>query len=121
MRLLLLCLLLAGCASGPRPNQVPIKLEASGGSGKLEGTLKPDNPGQAGMAGKNIDLGVPGVLEFAGGTAEYTLVLNGIPAGTTLKISVNGKELKRGQDMIWEDDKGPRITFQVNALKTATP
>ena len=120
---LTLTLLLVGCSSsGPGPNQVPIKLETTGPAGKLEGTLKPDDPGAAGMAGKNIDMPIPGVLEFPGGPAEYSLVLNGLPSTAKLTISVDGKELKRGQDMIWEDDKGPRISFSVKApAATGTP
>ena len=121
-RLIIVALLLAGCSSPPPPKQVPLKLEVTGTGGKLEGTIKPDNAMSAGMAQRNIDIAIPGSLELKAGTAEYTILLNGIPSTAQLKISVNGKELKRGQDMVWEDDKGPRITFTVNVLQdTPTP
>ena len=105
---------LCGCGpAGPPPNAKTLKFETTGKSGKLVGSLRAASPGTAGIATKGFEVAVPGSVELKAGPSEYTLVIDGMPKDVTLKLSVDGKELLRGQDIIWEDDKGPRLTFNV--------
>lgn len=83
--------LLSGCDTKmDSENAQTIRLEMTKGSGPVSGILKASTPGMAGISSKNFDL--------------WTL-------------SVDGRELKRGPDMVVEDDKGPRVTFEVGSKK----
>lgn len=112
-------LLLVACGGGPPPDAKTIKIEATGtGSGKIMGSIKASSPGQAGISSKNFEFPIPGSAEVKGGTSEYEIViLGGIPSTAKLQISVDGKVLKPGADMVYEPDKGPRITFDIDTTK----
>jgi len=111
---LIAALCLAGCAAGPPPNAKKVRFVAEGQPGpKISGLLRAASPGTAGMATKSVEFDVPGSIEFMGGPSEYSLTLSGPSDKVKFQIFVDGKELKRGPDIVWEDDKGPRLTFEV--------
>lgn len=102
-------------------NAQMIRLEFKEGSGKVAGILKASTPGMAGISSKNFDITAPGHFEVMGGPSEYEIVFNSMPSSMykAWTLSVDGVELKRGKDMIVEDDKGPRVSFKVGSKKSA--
>lgn len=113
--------LLLGCNTAMEAeNAQKIKLEFTKGTGKVSGVIKAGTPGMAGISQKNFDITAPGAFELMGGPSEYEIVFNALTPdlakGWTL--SVDGVELKRGRDMVVEDDKGPRVSFSVGSKKT---
>jgi hypothetical protein len=116
----LLSLTLAGCnTSMEAENAQTIKLEFKEGSGTVQGILKAGTPGMAGISSKNFDIKVPGSFEVKGGPSEYEIVFNSMPDDLRKEwtLSIDGEALKRGRDMIVEDDKGPRVSFRVRGKK----
>ena len=124
--LLTLAFLVVGCASEMESeNAQTIKLEVRG-SGPVEGTLQADTPGMAGLSTNNFKFDAPGNFEVKGGPSGYSITFHKIPSASVKDwtLTVDGRELKRGPDIIVEDDKGPRLTFTVGVKKpaaTATP
>ena len=110
--ILLVGLVASGCSSPPVANARNIKLEFTG-TGNVTGTLQANSPSDAGWGRRNIEVAVPGKWETKGGPSEYTIVLNGLPRGDTMNVWVDTRQLVRGPDMVWEDDKGPRVTFTI--------
>lgn len=113
--------LLLGCnTTMEAENAQKIKLEFTKGSGPVSGIIKASAPGMAGISSKNFDITAPGSFELMGGPSEYEIVFN--PLTKEMKkgwtLSVDGVELKRGRDMIVEDDKGPRVSFKVGSKKS---
>jgi hypothetical protein len=91
-----------------------IKIEATGPSGSgLSGTIRASNASTAGMTSKDFEIKIPGFMEVKGGPSEYEIIFRGLPSNVLYKITVDGRELKRGSDMIVDDDKGPRAVFTV--------
>ncbi|MCA9795474.1 MAG: hypothetical protein KC910_26885 [Candidatus Eremiobacteraeota bacterium] len=120
---LALLLVMFGCGpSGPPPGARKLAIVVDGKPGTLEGTIKANNPGAAGLSSKNFKIEVPGKLEIDAGPSEYTIIFYSMNSYwmKNYKIMLDGKELLRGRDMVVEDDKGPRITLNVNAA-TPTP
>lgn len=122
------CFLLTvvGCSTKMEsPDAQVIKLEFKEGSGTASGILKAGTPGMAGLGSHNFDITVPGSVEVKGGPSEYTITFN--PLSKELMrawtLSVDGRVLQRGADMVVEEDKGPRVTFMVTpkAAASATP
>lgn len=112
---------LLGCnTSMEAENAQKIKLEFTQGSGPVSGIIKASTPGMAGISSKNFDITAPGSFELMGGPSEYEIVFNSLTPemkkGWTL--SIDGRELKRGKDMVVEDDKGPRVSFSVGSKKS---
>ncbi len=126
LTLLLLTGMVAGCATEMESeNAQAIRLEVRG-SGKVKGILQADTPGMAGLSHNNFEFEAPGQFEVKGGPSGYSITFDTIPAASTKDwtLTVDGKELKRGADIIVEDDKGPRLTFMVGVKKpegAATP
>ncbi len=128
-QLYLLCLLVGmvvGCATEMESeNAQTIKLEVRG-SGPVKGILQADTPGMAGLSHNNFEFEAPGNFEVKGGPSGYSITFDKIPEASKKDwtLTVDGRELKRGADIIVEDDKGPRLTFMVGVKKpaaTATP
>ncbi len=123
--LALVCLVV-GCSSEMESeNSQTIKLEVRG-SGPVEGTLQADTPGMAGLSTNNFKFEAPGNLEVKGGPSGYSVTFHKISDSSVKDwtLTVDGRELKRGPDIVVEDDKGPRLTFAVGVKKpaaTATP
>ena len=118
--LLLLASLNLACATKMESeNAQDIVISVDGGNGKLSGSISTDNPASSGVAQQNFDIESPGKFELRGGPSAYSVTFNPIPKelDKKWKISVDGRELKRGSDMIVEDDKGPRATFTVGMKK----
>lgn len=117
---LLASLLLVACGGGPPPDAKTIKIEAIGpsGKGKIMGSIKANNPGSAGISNKSFEFDIPGSVEVKGGSSEYEIkLLGGVPRDVKIQISIDGKVLKPGQDMVYEADQGPRITFDIDTSK----
>ncbi len=117
---LLVSLLLVACGGGPPEGAKTVKIEAKGpsGTGKIMGSVRASNPGTAGMSNKSFEFDIPGSTEFKAGTSEYTIeCMGGLPKGVTLEISIDGRVLKPGQDMVYEPEKGPRITLDIDLAK----
>lgn len=118
--LALVSLLVLGCNTAMESeNAQAIRLEFKEGSGTVSGILKASNPSMAGISQKNFDITAPGQFEVMGGPSEYEIVFNSLPSNMKKAwvVSVDGTELKRGKDMIVEDDKGPRASFKVGLKK----
>jgi hypothetical protein len=119
--ILVLALLVLGCETKMEAeNAQLIKLEFKEGSGKVSGILKAGTPGMAGISSKNFDITAPGSFEVMGGPSEYEIVFNTLPSEMkkSWELSVDGRVLKRGPDMVVEDDKGPRVSFGVGSKKS---
>jgi hypothetical protein len=122
--LLLLAVGVFGCSTEMvAPGAQVIKLEFKEGTGKIGGILKASSPGTAGISAKNFDFEAPGSFEVKGGPSDYMLTFNSLPKGQEKGwvLSLDGRELKRGADMIVEDDKGPRVLFSIDPKASATP
>ena len=118
---LVLVFFCTGCSTKMESeNAQVIEIQFAEGSGTASGIIKAGNPGMAGMTSKNFDIQVPGKFECTGGPSEYTITFNSLPK--TLErawtVTVDGRQLKRGPDMVVEDDKGPRVTFNIGRKKT---
>lgn len=112
-----LCLLLAGCGGQMvAENAKTIRVEVTEGTGKAAGTLKASSPQTAGLGTNRFEFDIPGSFEVKGGPSEYMVVFDSASKEmkNSIKLSVDGKELKRGGDYVYEADKGPRLTFVVN-------
>jgi hypothetical protein len=115
-------LMVSGCSSDmAAENAQTIKIEVKKGTGKATGTIKAASPKTAGMATKRFEFDIPGSYETKGGPSDYMIQFDSsnkaMRSSTT--ISVDGRVLKRGKDMVWEDDKGPRISFGVKEKEPA--
>jgi hypothetical protein len=120
---LLLCLLVlpSGCNTAMEAeNAQTIRLEFKEGSGTVSGVLKAGSPGMAGISSRNFEIQVPGSFEVSGGPSEYEILFTSIPQELkkSWTLSVEGVERQRGQGMIVEDDKGPRVSFMVSLKKS---
>lgn len=88
-----------------------------GRAGEIEGVVKANSPQTAGMGTRSFKFAVPGELTFDAGPSEYTITFYNMNS-TWMKnyeILVDGEPLKRGRDMVVEDDKGPRITLTLES------
>lgn len=117
----IVCLLaLAGCSTDMAPeNAQVIKVEVKKGNGKASGMIKAASPGTAGISSKRFEFEIPGSVEVKGGPSEYTIQFDSSSKEMrqSTVISLDGRELKKGKDMVWEDDKGPRITLVTEGKK----
>jgi len=88
-------LALTGCSTDMAPeNAQVIKIEVKKGNGKASGMIK--------------------------GPSEYTIQFDSSSKEMrqSTEISLDGRVLQKGKDMVWEDDKGPRITLMTEGKKT---
>jgi hypothetical protein len=91
-----------------------IKIEATGPSGSgLSGTIRAASPSEAGMTTKDFEIKIPGSMEVRGGPSEYEIIFRGMPSNVHYTITVDGRELKAGSGMTVEEDKGPKVTFEI--------
>ncbi|MFA7481726.1 MAG: hypothetical protein WC314_14555 [Vulcanimicrobiota bacterium] len=114
---------MAGCSTKMESEHAQtIKIIFPEGEGQVGGTIKTNNPASSGVGQQNFDITLPGEFEIRGGPSAYEIVFNALPKDLkrSWKITVDGRELKRGPDMIVEEDRGPRVSFTVGA-KTPSP
>ena len=97
-------------------NAKTIRIEVGKGKGKASGMLKASSPQTAGLGTNRFDFEIPGSFEVKGGPSEYMVVFNSASKEMkqSIKLFVDGRELKRGADYVFEADRGPRLTFTVN-------
>jgi len=114
-------LALTGCSTDMAPeNAQVIKIEVKKGNGKASGMIKAASPGTAGISSKRFEFDIPGSVEVKGGPSEYTIQFDSSSKEMrqSTEISLDGRVLQKGKDMVWEDDKGPRITLMTEGKKT---
>lgn len=122
--LLIVCvvcvLAFAGCSTEMAPeNAEVIKVEVTKGNGKATGMVRAASPGTAGISSKRFEFDIPGSFEVKGGPSEYTIQFDSSSKEMrqSTVVSLDGRVLQKGKDMVWEDDKGPRITFMTEGKK----
>lgn len=122
MLILAVAAITLGCQAGPPPGARALKIEIVGkGGNTVEGNLAASSPPTAGLSNKAFAIKVPGSIELQAGPSEYTLVVSGgMPDEDLIKVFVDGRELKRGNEVVYEANNGPRLTFTIDS-KTATP
>ena len=118
----------AGCAPKENPNHSTVKLEFGVKEGKkpvnpkVHGVIRANSPKTAGFAQKNLEVELPGSVEFKAGPSQYEIRLYDFSSGLlTFKMTMDGREMKRGSDVIIIDDpsKGYFASFEIKEKEAA--
>lgn len=117
LSILALFTMLMGCSTKEeKGDKKTVKIELVGTlDKKVPVKISSQNPSRAGFKFKNFEMSVPGTQEFyAGGPSEYRIEFSPAPKKLDIKLSLEGKELVRGQDYVQEiQDDGVSILLNI--------
>ena len=112
----------AGCTRKEDPNKSTIKIEVNIKEGQkpvnptVNGSLVSRDAKSAGFVSQIIKITPSGSMEVKGGPSEYELkLLDFNNRHHEFKLFIDGRELKRGEDMVVMDntERGFIVTFKV--------